>query len=130
MKNLYIKKNPCPTTLIEKFYGDSCPDGFESSTEEYADSWVTEQLALGWTPQTPSISAAPRVVPTSVLISRLTDTELSDLYNSTDPAAIRAVLLSTSEGEISEAHPLFEGLKIALDRLGIIAVSRWNDLLS
>lgn len=81
-------------------------------------------------PPPPPAVAGPRSAPSSLVVDRLTDTELAALYNSTHPAAIRAVLLATSEGVISEAHPAFAGLVAALDALGIIAAARWDALLA
>jgi hypothetical protein len=48
--NLFIKKNPNPHTLLSAAYTDTCPEGYEPSTQEEADAWVSAQIAAGWSP--------------------------------------------------------------------------------
>ena len=93
------------------------------SAEDAADCVTTQR-----TP--PQLSPVVRSQSATVVISRMTDAEVSALYESQHPSAQRAVLISTSEGLISEAHPMFSSLVYALDQLGIIALDRWDALLA
>lgn len=75
-------------------------------------------------------AAPPRSAPASVVVRRLTHSELEALRDSEHPEAFRAYLLATSEGVISETDPDYPQLVALLDSLGIVAAERWADLLA
>jgi len=132
--SLFIRKNPNPSTLLAKSYADTCPAGYEPSTEQAAAAWVAEQLASGWAPVHPDpapISAEPLRQATDIVLDRMTDAEIDALTSPTAPTfARRAWLAATATGIISEADPRFASLTAALNQVGIIAADRWTDLLA
>lgn len=75
-------------------------------------------------------SAAPLRQSARVVLSRMTDQELAALRACTIPAIVTAYDTALIEGVISEADPDFPSFRTALDQLGIIAASRWHDLLA
>lgn len=61
---LYARQKPNPSTLIETVETDLCPDGFYPTTNEEVASYVSEQLAAGWTPSPiPATPTQPQVPP-------------------------------------------------------------------
>lgn len=81
-------------------------------------------------PPEPEPGPQPRSQPTRRVLDRLTDAEYTALLDSPVVAIKRAVDAARSEGTISEADPLFSSFVAGCDALGIIAASRWDDLLA
>lgn len=116
--SLFIHCHPTTQTLLSRVYSDTCPDGYEPSTEEDADAWIAEQLAAGWEPEPDEELPAP--------ISPVTQRQfrLALIGIGISPAAIDALLaddeLALTEWqfaqEISPAHPLVESLRVSLGK--------------
>lgn len=90
----------------------------EQPTAEQLAAWIAEP------------EQTHRSQPTRKVLDRLTDAEYAALIDCPIVAIKRAVDAARSEGTISEADPLFSSFVAGCDALGIIAASRWDDLLA
>lgn len=130
---LFIQKNPNPQTLLAKVYSESCPAGYEASTEAEAETWVNAQLAAGWTPAPfPPEPPAPLRCDTDLALQRLTQDERIALFTArrTDALVDYFLTRAAATGVISEADPEFAQARNYLAAQNLIAASRWADLLA
>lgn len=129
---LYIQKKPNPQTILARCICESCPAGYEPSTEAQADAWVQEQLAAGWEPAPlPPEPPAPLSQSTDTALQRLTQAEKLALFTARRSDALVDYFLTraSSTGTISEADPEFPAAMEYLDEQGIIPALRWPELL-
>jgi hypothetical protein len=78
----------------------------------------------------PASPVAPRSQSARTVLSRLTDTEYTALHTSSHIGIQRGLEAARIEGLISESDPDFPAFRAGCDALGIIASSRWHDLLA
>lgn len=123
---LYVDFTPKPGSLVsgikELADSDLAPGApWELRTREEFNAWVAAQEA-----------SAPKRQETGIVRRRLTSAEKQALHAACASSWQIAdfVALADSEGVIDESDPQFPTAVAALDSLGIIASSRWSELLA
>jgi len=108
-------------------YEDASGATVYSGAAEPSESDLADCIA---NPRTLPAPATPLVQSARVVLARLTAAEKTALRACTVPAIQDAYDVALITGVISEADPEFALFIGGLDSLGIIASSRWDDLLA
>jgi hypothetical protein len=108
-------------------YEDTLGRTYYSGAAEPSSEDAEDCLA---TPRSLPAPVGPRKQSSRTVLSRLTDTEYSALHGSTNIGIQRGLETARIEALISESDPDFPAFCAGCDALGIIAFSRWDDLLA
>lgn len=130
---LHVQKHPSAAKLAhcrEVADGTPAPEGFEAMAVAEFEAWQAAQIAGGWVAETPTAPAPQRIQFTRTVLDRLTDTEYSALRDCQVIAIQRAMEAARIEKVISDADSDFPAFVAGCDALGIIAESRWDELLA